>query len=579
MSHRRPYGVTRRPQFLARNKWGRALTVALYNNRKRKLDTFDSLLDGVLQLTDPSTPGFAFTRAGGQIGAVSETALSANEPDALLTAGLNILGVFGGAVSVAPANQGNWPTSFKSGTSVILNVGNITTYTQVVAGDRCYNSYGSIALVLGETYTATIKVIANTLSQAENVFQRAGAIPLIVPAGKVGTFIVTWVDDGASSFMRIGPGVQDTAVTGSITIAEVMVTQKSSAYPPPLEDAPVNAAYDPGVAIIAGVDWSLYRGVLSFVVPFYWGSDENPVDPAPFIERMDAGWFNRVSVSTINIEVTGNNSTPTLNVGVNTFAAGEARSVLHGWSGVVVEGQWNDEQLVSGAETNVPNGTFSVGHSGGGANDAQIHGAVVAIAIPNEYTPEQVDVLRLGGIQRMASWATGAGWGPVAKLVWWGDSMVEGFSGNRQYNTLISRLNPNTQGVMAGLGGDESTDVKIRFLADTITKSAVWKNIIWVGHNNPTETATVLADVAAMVAALGHTNYVVMGVMVTSDVTAINDVLASTYGTKYIDPKARAQSETGDPSYAEWRVDSIHLNQTGLDGIASWIIETLGLPV
>lgn len=134
-------------------------------------------------------------------------------------------------------------------------------------------------------------------------------------------------------------------------------------------------------------------------------------------------------------------------------------------------------------------------------------------------------------------------------LTAWGDSLTSGTGattpaiGNylSQTNVLMSGVYKTTNG---GVGGNTSTQIATRMLAATGNYGDT--TIIWAGNNNYSSPATVLSDVASMVAALTTKNYVVMCVVNgdyvarwkgTTDyntIVALNASLAAAYPQNYI---------------------------------------------
>ena len=181
----------------------------------------------------------------------------------------------------------------------------------------------------------------------------------------------------------------------------------------------------------------------------------------------------------------------------------------------------------------------------------------------------------------------------------WGDSL------STQYMPQILRYKFQQDGSDAwvyegGVGGQTSIQIKARMLAhperwnDTTT--------IWAGRNNFTDPTTVKADIAAMVAALGHSRFVVLGIinMNRSDewitgnnypiITQLNADLAATYPDNFIDIRSYliSQYNPGDPTdvtdhgndvvptslhlvYQDASVDALHLNFTGYGLVAQKI--------
>lgn len=144
-----------------------------------------------------------------------------------------------------------------------------------------------------------------------------------------------------------------------------------------------------------------------------------------------------------------------------------------------------------------------------------------------------------------------------------------------------------------GVGGETSTQIRTRMIAD-VAKFGVY-TIIWAGRNNFTDPTTVKADIAAMVASLTTTKYVVLSVTNgdfpieysgAADYTTmmtLNSDLATTYAGHYVDVRA-ALVAAYNPADAQdaidhghdvppnsLRVDSIHLNTAGYTLIANQV--------
>lgn len=130
----------------------------------------------------------------------------------------------------------------------------------------------------------------------------------------------------------------------------------------------------------------------------------------------------------------------------------------------------------------------------------------------------------------------------------WGDSLTGGVAPATtypaQFTTVTGFANFN-----GGNGGDTSTQVATRFTADTTHKG--WCAVFWAGRNNYSSGATVLSDIAGMVAALpSPACYVVLSIPNSNlstewsgtgnynTIIALNQSLASAYPSNYIDIRA-----------------------------------------
>jgi hypothetical protein len=122
--------------------------------------------------------------------------------------------------------------------------------------------------------------------------------------------------------------------------------------------------------------------------------------------------------------------------------------------------------------------------------------------------------------------------------------------------------------------------------------------VIWAGRNNYSDPTTVKADIATMVAALGHTDYLILGVhngagegLITtaySFITGINTDLAALYGAKFWDTRAYLLTQ-GDGSVQDnadiadgivptsKRSDTLHLNAAGYNLVVAGIRTRLAL--
>ncbi len=180
------------------------------------------------------------------------------------------------------------------------------------------------------------------------------------------------------------------------------------------------------------------------------------------------------------------------------------------------------------------------------------------------------------------------------RLACWGDSLTLGSSVTpypAQLSPLIHRDCYN-----GGINGDTSAQILTRFEAapDKLNYAVV----IWSGRNDmytSTDPTPVLANLAAMVAALGHTRYLVLSVPNTSaetigttyynGVLALNADLASVYGAHYFDIRSYLISQYNPgipqdvtdhgndvlPSSLRISGDAIHLNTGGYALVAQQV--------
>lgn len=144
-----------------------------------------------------------------------------------------------------------------------------------------------------------------------------------------------------------------------------------------------------------------------------------------------------------------------------------------------------------------------------------------------------------------------------------------------------------------GVGGETSTQIRTRMVAD-LSKSGTY-TIIWAGRNNFTSPTTVKADIAAMVASLTTTKYVVLSVLNGdfaseysgaadyTTLTTLNNDLATIYAGHYVDVRAGlvAGFNAGIPQDvidhgrdippSSLRSDTLHLNTAGYTLVANLV--------
>lgn len=176
-----------------------------------------------------------------------------------------------------------------------------------------------------------------------------------------------------------------------------------------------------------------------------------------------------------------------------------------------------------------------------------------------------------------------------SRLAAWGDSLTAGTGGTAWPQQFSA--NKGWAYYNGGIGGQSSTQIRDRMLADN-AKSG-WPTVIWAGRNNFTDPTTVKADIASMVASLGHTRYLVLGI--TSGfggsenigtpngliIAGLNSDLAALYGSRFVDalaalvaaynpgiPQDVTDHNNGIPP-SSLRSDAVHLNTAGYGIIAA----------
>lgn len=190
----------------------------------------------------------------------------------------------------------------------------------------------------------------------------------------------------------------------------------------------------------------------------------------------------------------------------------------------------------------------------------------------------------------------------VPLLAHWGDSLTAGTGSGAAgpYPKVVA--NSGLRGrwfFNGGVGGDTSTQVKTRFMAGD-PGLAPATTIIWAGRNNYTSPATVKADIAAMIATLTHSRYLVLSI-INGDysneyightdyptIITLNADLATLYGTRFVDvrtPLVAAGAPGGSsPSPTDYandvppvgiRFDNLHLLDAGYAIVAAAVYAKL----
>lgn len=136
-------------------------------------------------------------------------------------------------------------------------------------------------------------------------------------------------------------------------------------------------------------------------------------------------------------------------------------------------------------------------------------------------------------------------------------------------------------------------------LADTYNHRL--PTIIWAGRNNYSSPATVKSDIASMVASLGHSRYLIVGITNAdqavewsggsdyAQIVQLNADLATLYGSRFIDIRsylvslynpASAQDVIDhghDVPPSSLRSDGSHPNNAGYQAIASKLYESISI--
>lgn len=182
--------------------------------------------------------------------------------------------------------------------------------------------------------------------------------------------------------------------------------------------------------------------------------------------------------------------------------------------------------------------------------------------------------------------------GQPLNIATWGDSLTfgTGSNGNGNYPSILSSLS-GLNVFNGGIAAETSTQIKTRFLSD----KSKWKlpTIFWVGRNNYASGVTVKADIAEMVSKLGHSNYLVVGIIkATSDasepINTLNSDLKTIYGDRFVDMQSYLLS-IYNPSITQdvidhgngviaWsmRSDWLHLSNLGYSYVAKLLNTKIG---
>ncbi|GGF15365.1 SGNH/GDSL hydrolase family protein [Hymenobacter cavernae] len=171
----------------------------------------------------------------------------------------------------------------------------------------------------------------------------------------------------------------------------------------------------------------------------------------------------------------------------------------------------------------------------------------------------------------------------------WGDSLTAG-TGGTPYPTFLTQLSGRAV-YNGGVGGETSVQIKNRMLA--ATDKHAWPTIIWAGRNDSDQREQVKANIAAMVEALPHQNYLVLSILNGAGegrgtygynvAASLNADLAALYGAHYLDVRAYLVSQY-NPSLAQdvadheadipptsLRSDFLHLSSAGYALVANYL--------
>lgn len=189
----------------------------------------------------------------------------------------------------------------------------------------------------------------------------------------------------------------------------------------------------------------------------------------------------------------------------------------------------------------------------------------------------------------------------VGGLAVWGDSLAAGDGGStaasRWMPTLAAALTPPRDLYRGGVGGTTSTQARNAALLATANRNYI--QLIWTGHNDPTDTALVIRNIneiiAWMTVAPSSRQYLVLSPVQNASnavgsggylaILALRTALASAFGARYIDVNAAlAAASSGNAqdisdvangyTPTSLRADTIHLADAGQDVVKAALLTT-----
>jgi GDSL-like Lipase/Acylhydrolase family/Chaperone of endosialidase/Bacterial surface protein, Ig-like domain len=200
----------------------------------------------------------------------------------------------------------------------------------------------------------------------------------------------------------------------------------------------------------------------------------------------------------------------------------------------------------------------------------------------------------IGGL----SYATTSDFISTYSIAAWGDSLTSG-GVNLPEVSYPSQLSALTGYYVynGGVSGEQSQNIRARMIAATDKYS--WPTIIWAGRNNYSNASQVESDIATMVAALTTSHYLILSIPNSSaeptgtsnynQIIALNNYLASTYGSHYLDVRSYLVSQydptqpqdvtdhSNDVPPTSLRADSLHFNEAGYQKVAQLIQQNIGI--
>jgi lysophospholipase L1-like esterase len=161
------------------------------------------------------------------------------------------------------------------------------------------------------------------------------------------------------------------------------------------------------------------------------------------------------------------------------------------------------------------------------------------------------------------------GWA-TRNITAWGDSLTDGqpFTRAESYPTQLAALMPDRVVTNEGVGGETSSQVVARMLADTAHRHDV--TLLWMGRNNLGNPDQILRDIATAVKSLGTNRFLILAVLNGDfggteakgspgydNIVALNAALAVRYPGNYLDIRSYLVSQY-DASNSQDVVDHAH---------------------
>jgi len=234
------------------------------------------------------------------------------------------------------------------------------------------------------------------------------------------------------------------------------------------------------------------EGTLIGIVPdtYGWSTTHTVSQFARYFET-NAFWLFGID----QIQLQGTTGTPNIGTGAPVYSNFPFVYAVD-YDGVNAGLRYNAVARVQQAKTEIPSGPMYVGNRGSG--DRPLCARQSILYIPRKITDTEYSALRdyLTNTTQPRSVYTAA-----KVIAWWGDSMTDGGIGGGEPRTALADA-LNTPVYNGGVGGETSTQIETRMLADSVFNNAPNTTLICAGHNNYTQTATVLSDIADMVAHL-----------------------------------------------------------------------------